>query len=92
MGPDDTLRETAKTLFAAAVKAADPAPALRRHLTDAPLPPLAGGRYILVAVGKAACTMMAEALDHVPARTPVIALAVPLAGIKSGVGGHDPRQ
>ena len=87
MGPDDTLRETAKTLFAAAVKAADPAPALRRHLTDAPLPPLAGGRYILVAVGKAACTMMAEALDHVPARTPVIALAVPNYEHARGIPG-----
>ncbi len=77
MERDGDLRNTAKALFAAAVNAADPAPALHRHLTDAPLPPLAEGRYILVAVGKAACTMMAEALVHVPARTPVIALAVP---------------
>ncbi|MGB5560653.1 MAG: DUF4147 domain-containing protein [Paracoccaceae bacterium] len=78
MGPDcQDLRETAKSLFAAAIEAADPAPALRKHLTQAPLPRLAGGRYIVIAVGKAACTMMAEALDHIPTGTPVVALAVP---------------
>ncbi len=61
-----SLRATARTMFEAAVNAADPAPALRRHLIADPLPPLASGRYLLVAVGKAAGAMMAEALSHLP--------------------------
>ncbi len=71
------LRSEAKSLFAAAVKAADPAFALSRHLKKTPLPRLDGGRYVLIALGKAACTMMAETLAHIPPGTSVHALAVP---------------
>lgn len=71
------LRTEAEALFAAAVKAADPAEALRRHLNDTPLPKPDDGRYILIAFGKAACTMMAETLNHIPPGTPVSAIAVP---------------
>ncbi len=71
-----TLRTTARDMFDAAVKAADPAPALRHHLLADPLPPLSGGRYILIAVGKAASAMMAEALIHLPTGADHVALVV----------------
>jgi glycerate 2-kinase len=70
------LRNTALTMFRAAIQAADPAPALRRHLRTDPLPPLTGGCYIVIAVGKAAGAMMAEALAHLPPETERVALAV----------------
>ncbi len=57
------MREQAKTLFQVAVAAADPAKALRPHLTDLPA---ISGRYLVIAVGKAACTMAQEALRQVP--------------------------
>lgn len=57
------LRETAQTCFALAVKAADPGLALRQALENAPFP-LAPGRQIVIAVGKAAVPMVAEALRH----------------------------
>ncbi|WP_291733424.1 DUF4147 domain-containing protein [Leisingera sp. F5] len=62
------LLTTAKALFQAAVDRADPAQALRTHLTSSPLAPLPeGGRNVLLAVGKAAIPMMREALELVPA-------------------------
>lgn len=70
------LRSEARSLFSAAVKAADPATALRQQLRKAPLPPVTDGRYILIAFGKAACTMIAEAFDHIPSGTGLSALAV----------------
>lgn len=57
------MREQAKTLFQVAVAAADPAKALCPHLTDFPE---ILGRYLVIAVGKAACTMAEEALRQVP--------------------------
>jgi len=71
------LRKAATDLFCTAVNAADPAPALRQQLENAPLPELAGGQYIVIAVGKAACSMMSEALQHIPQATQFTALAVP---------------
>ena len=66
MSDTQDLRTIARTLYDAAVTAADPALALRRELQGAPLPPPAhGGRTVLVAIGKAAPRMMAEALAHV---------------------------
>lgn len=60
------LRTVARSLFDAAIAAAEPGRALRRHLETAPLPqPESGGRTILLAIGKAAPAMMAEALAHV---------------------------
>lgn len=60
------LRDCARTLFLAAVAAADPALALRRSLRNAPFArPDFGGRTVLVAIGKAAPAMMSEALQHV---------------------------
>lgn len=70
------LRTVATTLFKAAVVAADPALAVRTALRRAPLPPLSGGRYVLIAAGKAACAMMQEALAHLPDGAAYRAIAV----------------
>lgn len=67
-----SMRAKARYLFDVGIQAADPALALRRHLT-APLR-APEGRVILIAVGKAACPMIEEALRHVDG--PVTALAV----------------
>ncbi len=61
-----SLRDSAAAIFAEAVAAADPANSLRRQLHSTPFPsPKQGGRNILIAIGKAAPAMMAEALQHV---------------------------
>ena len=66
MADPTDLRATARSLFDAAVAAADPAAALQRQLKTTGLPaPDAGGRSIVLAIGKAAPAMMAEALTHV---------------------------
>ena len=65
------LRETARAYFALAVKAADPGLALRRALEAAPFP-TAPGRQIVIAVGKAAVPMVAEALRHLSSVAEVI--------------------
>ncbi len=70
------LRALARSLFDTAVKAADPALAVRRELTANPPRELEGGRYLVFAIGKAACAMAAEALRHIPVGTPYEALVV----------------
>lgn len=72
MGETD-LRQAAVELFNDAVAAADPAGAVRRALVSDPLPDCKGRRVVL-AVGKAACAMMEEALRHLP--DPYAAIAV----------------
>ncbi len=67
------MRALARSMFDRAVAAADPARAVRRHLGTHPLPP-ADGRWIVIAIGKAAPAMLTEALRHVPG--PVTALGV----------------
>ena len=89
------LRSRAEMLFRAACTAADPAQALRAALRKHPVPDLgAEGRYILVAVGKAA-TAMAEAMLDALGPAPVQALVVtnrenrrPLPGAMVMVAGH----
>ena len=81
MPADDisTLRAIARSLFDAAIVAADPALALRRQVKATAIPrPDAGGRSILLAIGKAAPAMMKEALTHV--RGERIAIVVTQAG------------
>ena len=58
------LRTEALRLFQIAIEAADPAKALATQL-QRPLSAPEGGRLILIAVGKAACPMMEQALRHV---------------------------
>ncbi len=90
------LRETAVALFRAAVAAADPAKALAKHLKSTPLPCLSDdGRYILLAVGKAAVAMMREAQKHLPegAKTTAIIVtnqenATEVPGCRVIAGGH----
>lgn len=62
-----SLRSTARLLFDAAVQAADPAAAVLRGFAEAPPPaPTAGGRCIVIAIGKAAPEMLREALRLLP--------------------------
>ncbi|MBL4872074.1 MAG: DUF4147 domain-containing protein [Rhodobacteraceae bacterium] len=67
------MRQRAVALFQAAVKAADPALALRPHLAE--LPTIAG-RYVLISIGKAACAMMEEAIANLPKDARFEAIAV----------------
>jgi hydroxypyruvate reductase len=70
------LRDVAKSLFDAAVRAADPAAAVRRALSENPLPPVTDGRYFVISMGKAAFAMAEEALRHVPQGAQCRAIAV----------------
>ena len=72
----ETLRATAKSLFDAGLRAADPTLAVRKELSANPLPELGEGTLYLIAVGKAACAMMKEALQHAPDGSKVNALAI----------------
>ncbi|PKP70896.1 MAG: hydroxypyruvate reductase [Alphaproteobacteria bacterium HGW-Alphaproteobacteria-4] len=67
------LQTRAREMFAAGVAAADPAAAVARHLpqalADAPGP---GGRWHLIALGKAAPAMAAAALAALPAGSPAL--------------------
>ncbi|MFM2366407.1 MAG: hypothetical protein RIR95_1015 [Pseudomonadota bacterium] len=70
------LRDSAKSLFAVACQAADPARALAAALIDTPLPqPQAGGATFVLALGKAAIPMAEFLLDHLAGR-PVQMLVV----------------
>ena len=60
----DDLRATARRLYDAAVTAAEPGKAVARQLSAKPLPKVRG-RTVLIAIGKAAPAMLAEALRHV---------------------------
>ncbi|MFC3838295.1 glycerate kinase type-2 family protein [Paracoccus rhizosphaerae] len=80
------MRALARALYDEAVRAADPALAVRRHFDKQPPAPLpAGGRNILIAIGKAAPAMLAEAMRHV--RAPVLALAVTHHGNDRAIPG-----
>ena len=69
------MRDLARQLFTVAVNAADPACAVRRHFKSCPpAAPSAGGRYIVLAIGKAAPAMLRETLEHL--RGPVTAFGV----------------
>lgn len=72
----ENLREKAKFAFLAGVKAADPALALERAIEKQPFPVLKDGKYIIVAVGKAACKMAQSALNALPEGAKASAIAV----------------
>lgn len=85
----------ARSLFDHAIQAAEPASAVQRSLSAAPLPALPDGRLILIAVGKAACAMIKEAMDHAPQSATVQAIAVtnyenarPIEGCEVIAAGH----
>ena len=83
------LRRTARDLFDVAVRAADPATALRHSLITAPFPK---GRPTLIALGKAAVPMLREALTHLPdARAILVTNAenkTQMAGVDVFIAGH----
>lgn len=89
------LRAEARRLFAAAVRAADPALALAAALRrEPPAAPAANGRWIVVAVGKAAVPMAEAALPCLGGAA-VTALVVtnyenarPVAGAEMMAAGH----
>lgn len=70
------IRDQARVAFLAGVAAADPAIALERALKKQPLTPLDTGKYIIIAVGKAACKMAQSALDALPVGANAQAIAV----------------
>jgi glycerate 2-kinase len=89
------LRAEALRLFDVAIKAADPARALRAGMAANPVPkPINNGQYIIVSVGKAAVPMAREALcliGDVPARVLVVTNyenACDLAGARVIAAGH----
>jgi glycerate 2-kinase len=89
------MRAEAIRLFQAAVRAADPAGALRHTFrASPPAAPLPGGAWIVIAVGKAAVPMAEEALRHLKG-APVRALVVtnyenarPVTGARVMASGH----
>lgn len=83
---DKDLRKQAVDLFQVAVKAADPAGAVARALKADPIAPF-GGKLIVLALGKAACAMIEEALRHLP--PPTRALAVTNAENARDIDGVD---
>lgn len=84
-----TMRQSARDLFDVAVRAADPALALRESLKQAPFPQ---GRPLIIALGKAAAPMLREALIHLPdAKAILITNAenkADIAGAEVFIAGH----
>ena len=70
------IKELARTLFLTGVRAADPALAVKQALEAGPIERASQGRLIIIAFGKAACTMMEQALQHVPQGQSVDAIAI----------------
>ncbi len=68
------LRSVARSLFEEGVRAADPGKAVRDALSSRPLPSTGSGRQIVIAIGKAAASMMKAALPLV--RDDALAIAV----------------
>lgn len=89
---DNDLRKQALDLFQVAVKAADPAGAVARALQAEPIAPFTG-KLVVLALGKAACAMMEEALRHLPPPTRAIAVtnaenARDVDGVDMMIGEH----
>ena len=72
----NALRTKAKSAFLAGVNAADPAIALQHALEMQPLTALKDGKYIIIAVGKAACKMAQSAINALPVEADFSAIAV----------------
>ena len=89
-----SLRDTAMTLFEAAIAAADPEAAVKRQLDKQPLPPLSqDARRFVIAVGKAAVPMMRAALEILPTPTAALVVTNPenlcdLSGAQVIAGAH----
>ncbi|MFT4716188.1 MAG: glycerate 2-kinase [Paracoccaceae bacterium] len=70
------LKKRALNAFLVGVQAADPELALTKAFEKQSLPPLSGGRYIVISIGKAACKMAETAIKHLPQDTEFTAVAV----------------
>lgn len=87
----EAMRAEARSMFRLAVEAADPAAAVRRALSDAPV---TGARIWLVAAGKAARPMAEAALAVLEGRVASAIVvtnaenAAPVAGAEVFVAGH----
>ncbi len=83
------LRQTARDLFDVAVRAADPALALRDSLQRAPFPK---GRPIIIALGKAAVPMLREAFTHLPDENAILITnaenKTEMTGVQTFIAGH----
>ena len=64
------LRDLASALFEEGVAAADPRLALEKAFSENPLSPLQEGRYLVIALGKAAGAMAQTCLRALPNETP----------------------
>ncbi len=71
-----TARSRAMSAFMAGINAADPGVCLRKAFAATPPPPPAGGRYIMISIGKAACAMVECALELLPTGVARDAIAV----------------
>ncbi|WP_373236835.1 glycerate kinase type-2 family protein [Cohaesibacter celericrescens] len=70
------LREQALALFQIGVNAANPKAGLDKAFQDNPLSPLQDGRYLVIALGKAANAMATTCLGALPQDTPFEALVI----------------
>lgn len=88
-------RDSLRGLFLIGVAAANPAAAVATALTSNPLPRVKRGQYFLIAVGKAAHSMIVEARRHLPDGSRIQAIAVTnyenhtdLPGVRCFAAGH----
>nr|WP_321456016.1 DUF4147 domain-containing protein [uncultured Cohaesibacter sp.] len=91
----EQLRDLAAALFEAGIEAADPRLALEKTFEETPLLPLQQGRYLIIALGKAAGAMAQTCLKALPEKTPYECLVVtnyendvPINGAKCFAAGH----
>ena len=92
---ENQLRKKAMAAFGAGLKAADPAHALKKAVAKHPFPtPKQGGKRVFIAIGKAAISMMREALAE-KSDVPFSAFAVTnyenaqdLSGVEVIAAGH----
>jgi len=87
MQREQGLKAHAEAAFRAALAAADPGPAVARWLDEHPRAARPTGKLAVVALGKAACQMVAGALARRPADPDDV-----LVVTKDGHGGHCPPE
>ena len=91
----EQLRDLATALFEAGVAAADPRLALEKTFAQTPLAPLQEGRYLVIALGKAAGAMARTCLKALPEDTAFECLVItnyendaPIEGATCFAAGH----
>ena len=91
----EQLRDLASALFEAGVAAADPRLVLEKTFEETPLEPLREGRYLIIALGKAAGAMAQTCLKALPDDTPYKCIVItnyendaPIEGATCFASGH----